>query len=244
MEARGSLAEMKKYFGTAKLTNLIADKTRRLDAKRRNLCEGIDGRPAHTPTGNERPLGFRHNPWKSRLAILEDVLAKYKEGDGPITPSTLYYIPDLARFEQEFIKVHLPWENSGKILCERCDKAWTAAWRAGQSTGVAPIDSVRTPPATTPYLLPPITIEELTVELIFQRLSNAEVLTGIRKVFPGGATMNTVRWYRSHLIHDRSPKFDRLRRGRIPPTPLRQPLNPSPSLDDTAAPLAADRTDA
>ena len=81
MEARGKLAEMKKYFGTAKLTNLIADKTRRLEHKRRNECMGINGRLPHTPIDDEGQLGFRHNPWKSRLAILEDLLVTYKEGD-------------------------------------------------------------------------------------------------------------------------------------------------------------------
>src|ERR1700680_2634334 len=81
VEARGRLSEMKRYFGTAKLTNLIADKTRRLEHKRRNECMGINGRQPHTPIGDEGQLGFRHNPWRSRLAILEDLLeTKYKEG--------------------------------------------------------------------------------------------------------------------------------------------------------------------
>ena len=53
-------------------------------------------------------------------------------------------------------------------------------------------------------------IERLTVELIFRRLSNAEVLAEVRKVFPGRATMSTVAWYRTHLIHDKSLRFERL----------------------------------
>jgi len=147
-------------------------------------------------------------PWKSRLAILEDCLVKYKEGDEPATSNTFYYIPDLARFEQEFIEAHLPWDNSGKILCEKCDKEWTATWRASQNPEprIAP---------TTAAVRGVTTIEQLTVELIFRGLTNAEVLAGIRKVFPGRGTMNTVAWYRSHLIHDRSPRFDKLRAGRI-----------------------------
>ena len=59
-------------------------------------------------------------------------------------------------------------------------------------------------------------IEQLTVELIFRRLSNAEVLGEVRKVFPGRATMSTVAWYRTHLIHDKSLRFERLAAGRIP----------------------------
>lgn len=222
MEARGRLAEMKKYFGTAYLTNLIAGKTRKLESKRRNVCVGINGRSSHAPGDDEKPLGFRHNPWKSRLAILEDCLAKYKEGDGPTTSATLYYIPDLARFEQEFIEAHLPWESSGKILCEKCDRVWTATWWAEQNpekpivTTIGGAGSDVTKPATAPNGVAATTIEQLTVELIFRGLSNEAVLAGVRKVFPGRATMNTVRWYRSHLIHDRSARFDKLRAGRIP----------------------------
>jgi hypothetical protein len=211
VEAKGSLAEMKKYFGTAKLTNLIADKTRKLEPKRRNQCVGINGTPPHTPADGEKPLGFRHNPWKSRLAILEDVLAKYKEDAGPAS-STFYFIPDLARFEQEFIEAHLPWESSGKILCEKCDREWTATWRTGFGGQLPP----STQPTTAPVSAP-TTIEQLTVELIFRRLTNADVLAGVRKVFPGRASMKTVAWYRTHLIHDRSPRFDKLGAGRIPP---------------------------
>jgi hypothetical protein len=210
MEARGRLAEMKKYFGTAKLTNLIADKTRKLEPKRRNECVGINGRLPHTPIGDENPLGFRHNPWKSRLAIVEDILVKYKEGKEPTSPATLYYIPDLERFEQEFIEAHLPWESSGKILCEKCDKDWTASWRVRQNREIIT--------GTTATMVPvaaATNIEQLTVELIFRRLTNAEVLAEVRKVFPGRATMNTVAWYRTHLIHDKSPRFERLRAGRI-----------------------------
>jgi hypothetical protein len=65
------------------------------------------------------------------------------------------------------------------------------------------------------------TIEQLTVELIFRGLTNAEVLSGIRKVFPGRASMKTVAWYRSHLIDDRSARFDKLRADGIPTASLR-----------------------
>jgi hypothetical protein len=226
LEARGSLAEMKKYFGTAKLTNLIAAKTRKLEPKRRNQCEGINGRPPHTPVADETPLGFCHNPWRSRLDILEDCLSKYKEGDGPVTARALYYISDLDRFEHEFIAAHLPWGSSGKILCKRCDREWTATWRTGQNRETTQgIVSTTHPTGTfTKAVVVPqavTTIEQLTVELIFQGLSKSEVLAGIRKVFPGRASMNTVAWYRSHLIHDRSPRFDKLRAGRIAPATRR-----------------------
>jgi hypothetical protein len=108
---------------------------------------GINGGPPHTPAHHEKPLGFRHNPWKSRLDILEDMLAKYKQGDCLITPGTLYYIPDLARFEEEFVEAHLPWQSSGKILCERCDREWTATWRAQQNGQTTPGMTSHWPPA-------------------------------------------------------------------------------------------------
>jgi hypothetical protein len=50
-----------------------------------------------------------------------------------LRPEHLYYIPDLDRFEHEFIAAHLPWGSSGKILCKRCDREWTATWRTGQN---------------------------------------------------------------------------------------------------------------
>jgi len=205
VEARGNFAEMKRYFGTAKLANLIAAKTRKLEPKRRNQCEGINGRLPHTPVADETPLGFCHNPWRSRLDILEDCLAKYKEGDGPITVHALYYIPNLDRFEHEFIAAHLPWGSSGKIMCQRCDREWTATWRAGRNRETARGISSTTHPnqpftKTVVVTQAVTTIEQLTVELIFQDLSNSEVLAGIRKVFPGRASMNTVAWYRSHMI--------------------------------------------
>jgi hypothetical protein len=217
---------MKRYFGTAKLANLIAAKTRKLEPKLLNQCEGINGRPPHTPAADETPLGFCHNPWKSRLDILEDCLSKYKEGDGPITARSFYYIPDLDRFEHEFIAAHLPWEDSGKILCKRCDREWSATWQPGQNPEITQgigFTTHPTRPFTKAVVVPQAvtTIEQLTVELIFQGLSNSEVLVGIRKVFPGRASMNTVAWYRSHLIRDRSPRFDRLRAGRIPPATRR-----------------------
>jgi hypothetical protein len=156
------------------------------------------------------------------IDILEDCLAKYKESDGPITVHALYYIPDLDRFEREFIAAHLPWGNSGKILCKRCDREWTATWREGQNMEtIQGIGTTRnlirqfTKPVVVPQAV--TTIEQLTVELIFQGLSNSEILAGIRKRFPGRASMNTVAWYRSHLIHDRSPRFDKLRARRMPP---------------------------
>jgi hypothetical protein len=212
LEARGNLAEMKKYFGTAKLANLIADKTRKLEPKQRNRCEGINDQPPHNPAAGEGPLGFRHNPWKSRLAILEDVLAKYREGEETAASDAVYYIPDMARFEDEFIEAHLPWSGSGKILCVHCDREWTRAWLAGRNSGPA------MPPEAAPGPMPrPDTIEKLTVELIFRGLSNAEVLAGVRQVFPERASLKTVAWYRSRLIHNRSERFERLRAGRVPP---------------------------
>lgn len=227
MEARGSLAEMKKFLGTAKLTNLIRDRTRKLEPKRRNQCEGVNGQPPHTPTADEKPLGFSHNPWRSRLAILQDCLIKYREGGDPITSETIYYIPDLDCFEQEFIEAHLPWENSGKILCKRCDREWTATGRAPEN-GATPelmppaiADQTSGTATGCPAVETQTNIQQLTVELIYQRLTNAEVLAGVRKVFPGRASMNTVAWYRSHLIHDRSTRFDKLRAGRIPPASAR-----------------------
>jgi hypothetical protein len=63
-----------------------------------------------------------------------------------------------------------------------------------------------------------VTLEKLQVELIFQRLTNDQVLAAVQKVFPGRATMNTVAYYRTRLIHDKSPKFDQLRAGRIAPS--------------------------
>lgn len=214
MKATGNLAEMKRYFGTAKLTNLVAIKTRRHEAKRRNQCQGINERSPHTPTADEKPLRFSHNPWRSRLDILEYCLAKYKEGDGPVTPETLYYIPNLDSFEQEFIEEHIPWENSGKILCKTCDREWTVRSRMQQDGWIEGATPTKSPDRHLPKVA---TIEQLTVELIFQGLSNTDVLAGIRKVFPDRATMNTVRWYRSHLNRDGSPRFEKLRAGRTPP---------------------------
>jgi hypothetical protein len=212
LELKGSLIEMNKRLGRAILTNLIQDKTRKLEPKRLKRCEGINERLPHNLADDEKPLKFCHNPWKSRPDILLDCLVKYKEGDEPITLDTVFYIPDLDRFEQEFIEAHLPWESSGKVLCKTCDREWTATWRANQQ------------PAMTSEMShimiagSEITIEQITVELLFQGLSNAEVLAGIRKLRPDRASINTVAWYRSHLIRDRSPRFDKLRAGRILPT--------------------------
>jgi hypothetical protein len=217
VEVRGNLAEMNRRLGTAILTNRIKVKTRKLEPRRRNQCVGINGTLPHTPADDEKPLRFSHNPWRSRLAILEDCLAEYEEGGGPNTPDTLYYIPDLDRFEQEFIEAHLPWDHSGKILCRRCDRAWTAAWQAERRAATSHNgQSAPSAQPTTPAVSYPTTTEQLTVELIFGGLTNTQVLSGIRKVFPGRATMNTVAYYRTHQIHDRSPRFDKLRAGRIP----------------------------
>ena len=128
----------------------------------------------------------------------------------------------------EFIEAHLPWESSGKILCKRCDREWTETWRPrpdGATTEPMLPSMPAHPMSGTATGCPAVetqtNIQQLTVELIYQRLTNAEVLAGVRKVFPGRASMNTVAWYRSHLIHDRSTRFDKLRAGRIPPASAR-----------------------
>jgi len=176
MLIQGNYKEFSDVIGQVYLTKVIQRETAKFDAKKRTLmCEGIGDTPPHR---EERTLGFRHNPWKSRLDILKDCLLKYRvsrrdelstlgladeeieaklfleasQGTLPVTENTIYRVEDLAVLVREFLDAHLPWDTSGKILCADCDKDWTAAWQARQKQ--------ETTSATAPETL---SVEPLTI---------------------------------------------------------------------------------
>src|SRR3954453_5892279 len=79
-------------FGQIVFPKLVQLETAKLPAKKQLLpCPGIGSR---VPCGSQDRIHFAHNPWKSRVDLTLDSLAKYAVGDAPITADTVYEIPD------------------------------------------------------------------------------------------------------------------------------------------------------
>ena len=197
----GDFEGFKKTHGNAYFCNVLAYLTRQHEHKKNKTCQGIPG--VHEPHTFEGNITLAHPYGAERHDILKELLAPHTDSNGRIRV-------DVFAIEGKFIRIHekMIADGSCRFLCPTANKRW----------GSKPRDPTDTTNLGPVVIKGEVTLEKLQVELIFQRLTNDQVLAAVQKVFPGRATMNTVAYYRTRLIHDKSPKFDQLRAGRIAPS--------------------------
>jgi hypothetical protein len=198
----GDFDGFKKTHGNAYFCNVLAYLTRQHEHKKNKTCQGIPG--VHEPHTFQGNITLAHPYGAERHDILKDLLVPHTSSDGRIRV-------DIFVVEKEFVDIRKKMIADGacRFLCPPANALWGS--KPGNLADIRDIYSVT--------IKGKVNLEKLQVELIFQGLTNDQVLSEVRKIFPGRATIATVRFYRSRLRNDRSAKFDQLRAGRVVPLP-------------------------